>query len=357
MNGTWTVAEYEYDGAKRAGVKEVYASGVLNETRHFYYTEPSKWQVVEERVGTSSDAERQFVWGVRFVDDLVGRDRDTTGDRMLNERLYGLQDANWNLTSATSSSGHVEERYMYSAYGLSTILDGSFTLRMSSSYEWEVRFAGHRHDLVTQLSSVRRRVYSPRTGWLQRDGAGYLMGINLYEYVGSQPLSVVDAFGLGFDPIGVLKRSLCGLGNNVRLGCACCVIGLIELIPLGGGIGAIIDAVDCVGCGGLSIVSEICSNTVDIGLLGLILGAAMDCLLSFASQAAQGGVIIAIGSAGGPVGIAIAVIVLLLVELLEAAVFLIQNGSMDCNCLQLCKCAKESGNPWVDCEEWCDCKA
>ena len=69
MSGTWTVAEYKYDGAKRRNVKELYASGVLDETHHLFFTEPNKWQVVEERVDNSSDADRQFVWGLRYVDE------------------------------------------------------------------------------------------------------------------------------------------------------------------------------------------------------------------------------------------------------------------------------------------------
>jgi hypothetical protein len=87
-------------------------SGFLTSTRHHYYTD--SWQVVEERLNTSLSADRQFVWGKRYVDDLVLRDRDTTGGGTLNERMYGMQDANWNLTVIADSSGNVQERYGYS---------------------------------------------------------------------------------------------------------------------------------------------------------------------------------------------------------------------------------------------------
>lgn len=82
------VAEYQYDGAKRLAIQKTYASGVLSETRHLYYTDPSIWQVIEERVGSSSAAERQFVWGLRYIDGLVLHDRDTDGSGSLDERLY-----------------------------------------------------------------------------------------------------------------------------------------------------------------------------------------------------------------------------------------------------------------------------
>ena len=126
MSGTWTVAEYEYDGAQRRNLKEVYASGALDETRHLYYTEPDVWQVVEERVGSSSDAERQFVWGLRYVDEIVERDHDTSDDATLDQRLYGVQDGNWNVTGLVDTIGNAVERYLYDAYGEMIYFDGSF---------------------------------------------------------------------------------------------------------------------------------------------------------------------------------------------------------------------------------------
>lgn len=66
------VSEYVYDGAKRRIIQKKYNSGTLDE--------PSKWQVIEERVDSSNDPDRQFVCGLTYIDDLVLRDRDTTGN-------------------------------------------------------------------------------------------------------------------------------------------------------------------------------------------------------------------------------------------------------------------------------------
>src|SRR5205085_1679102 len=55
--GANTVAKYQYDGRNRRAVKMTYTSGVLSETRHFYYT--SGWQDIEERTGTSTSADQQ----------------------------------------------------------------------------------------------------------------------------------------------------------------------------------------------------------------------------------------------------------------------------------------------------------
>ena len=79
-------------------------------------------QVIEERLWGESTAERQFVWGVRYVDELVLRDRDTTGNGTLDERLYALQDANYNVTAITDASGAVVQRFGYEAYGRAEVL-------------------------------------------------------------------------------------------------------------------------------------------------------------------------------------------------------------------------------------------
>ncbi|MEZ6131588.1 MAG: hypothetical protein R3C59_23200 [Planctomycetaceae bacterium] len=108
VDGSNIVSEYQYDGAKRRIVQKEYVSGTLDQTRHLYYTEPSKWQVVEERIDSSTDPDRQFVWGQRYIDDLILRDRDTTGNGTLDERA--LEDANWNVTSLIDTSGTVQQR-------------------------------------------------------------------------------------------------------------------------------------------------------------------------------------------------------------------------------------------------------
>jgi RHS repeat-associated protein len=194
--GADTVSEYQYDGAKRRIVQKSYESGVLGETRHLYYTEPAKWQVLEERVGTSpdsADAERQFVWGLRYIDDLVLRDRDTDDNGTLDERLYACQDANWNVTTITDDAGDVHERYAYSPYGMPVFLTEAFNTQGSSMLSWNILFAAYRREDVTQLYDVRNRTLHPALGrWLQRDPLGSDSGINLFYYCENNPLSLID---------------------------------------------------------------------------------------------------------------------------------------------------------------------
>jgi RHS repeat-associated protein len=197
-DGSDTVSEYAYDGAKRRIVQKSYSGGSLDETRHLYYTEPASWQVLEERIGTSPDsaaAERQFVWGLRYVDDLVLRDRDTDGNGTLDEQLYACQDANWNVTGVVDNNGDVQERYAYSAYGVPTTLSPAF-VPQAAAFDWETLFASYRFEAITNTWHVRNRLYQSKLGtWCARDISQYVDGVNLYEYVRSNPVDYADPRG------------------------------------------------------------------------------------------------------------------------------------------------------------------
>ena len=80
-----TVASYQYDGNNRRIVVQKFAAGSAIEVRHVYYSSAS--QSLEERVNTATTADTQFVWNLGYMDDLILRDRDTSGNGSLNERI------------------------------------------------------------------------------------------------------------------------------------------------------------------------------------------------------------------------------------------------------------------------------
>lgn len=180
--GTANVGIYRYDGTNRRVSKQTGAT-----TRHYYYTKA--WQIVEERLDSATTADRQFVWGLRHLDDLILRDRNT-------ERLYGLQDV-FSCTAVTDAVGAVKERYGYDAFGQSRVMKPGFGNRNSSKYDWETRYDSYRFDKESGFYQVRHRFLHPTLGrWTTRDPVGYGNGANLYCYV---------ANGQGIDPLGLFQ--------------------------------------------------------------------------------------------------------------------------------------------------------
>src|SRR6185437_9092373 len=139
-SGGSTVATYQYDGRNRRSVK---VTAATSETRHFYYT--SAWQDIEERTGASTSMDQQYVWGLRYVDELVCRDDATP------ERLYALQDANFNLTSISDTSGAVQERYLFDPYGYRTVMDASWGVIGASAFAWVYGHQGLMGDVESGL--------------------------------------------------------------------------------------------------------------------------------------------------------------------------------------------------------------
>jgi YD repeat-containing protein len=111
-----SVATYAYDGKNRRVKKAVSNSGVEesdhdggNTTAHYYYS--NKWQILETRDG-SNQATAQYVWGTRYVDELVFADInddpsasnvcDADDPNEADRRYFVHQDRNWNVLSRDS---------------------------------------------------------------------------------------------------------------------------------------------------------------------------------------------------------------------------------------------------------------
>ncbi|OAI41010.1 hypothetical protein AYO40_00590 [Planctomycetaceae bacterium SCGC AG-212-D15] len=191
-----SVGQYQYDGLRRRVVKKTFSGGTT--TRDFFYS--AGWQDLEERVNGSSNPQRQFVWGEQYIDELVLRDRDSTGSGVLNERLFGMHDPNWNLVGVCDQYGSVQERYGYDAYGISSVLNPALLVLSASAFDQEIRYAGGRWDSESGLNSYGHRITNPILGiWMSRDPLRMSVGMNLVEYVGSNPLNRTDPSGLRSD--------------------------------------------------------------------------------------------------------------------------------------------------------------
>jgi RHS repeat-associated protein len=207
------IARYEYDGLNRRIVEQVGSPTFEAPVRDVYYSED--WQVLEERVrGASSLYNTRFIWSPVYVDAMIARDSWSGGrlvsgstDR-LDQRVYPLQDANWNTTAIVSAggvtgvaAGNVISRFAYTPYGQAETFTASWTALAAGATPatfWAHHFQGLESNAVTGLAYARNRDYSATLGrFIQLDPIGFQAGDNnLYRFLKNGPTGKVDPSGL-----------------------------------------------------------------------------------------------------------------------------------------------------------------
>ena len=167
-----------------------------------------------------------------YVDALVLRDRDTDGNGSLDERLYALQDANWNTTALINSSGTTQERY--TPFGQVTFRDGSCSTLSASAKDWVFLHQGGER-IAAGDYEFRNRVYSPSLGrWLNNDPLGFNgRDQNWYRSIGNNPGNGGDPWGLELRKSSLVVDEVPDVPRNpygfwVPLGPEDSFLGLIE---------------------------------------------------------------------------------------------------------------------------------
>jgi len=177
-----STARYDYNGRDQR-IKKTTGDVV---TKSFFN---EKWQELESHTVQEASAS-VYVWGVRYIDDLVLRQRG-------NERLYSLADPNWNVVALTNTSGMVQERMRYDAFGTVTWLDSAFATKTNSDFAWNRTFTGQVLDSESSMMLYRNRYYHAGLGrFVTRDPIGYeAKDVNLFRYVSNEPLRKIDPLG------------------------------------------------------------------------------------------------------------------------------------------------------------------
>jgi RHS repeat-associated protein len=125
-------------------------------------------------------------------DDTTGRFSRYFGDgaSINGQRSYYHRDHLGSVRAVTDTAGTVKAGYAYDPYGRRTVLSGH-------ADDSVFGYTGHYVHSATGLALAPYRAYDAEIGrWLSRDPIGERSGINLYGYVGNNPISYIDPLGL-----------------------------------------------------------------------------------------------------------------------------------------------------------------
>ena len=109
--------------------------------------------------------------------------------------LFYTRDHLGSVREVTANTGTVRARYDYDPYGKIT--------KVSGDLDSDFRYTGHYYHAQSGLHLALYRAYDSESGrWLNRDPIGEAGGINLYGYVGNNPVNLTDPTGLFFKEWG-----------------------------------------------------------------------------------------------------------------------------------------------------------
>ena len=165
-----------YDGlGRRTAVKEYTNSNNYTETRYLWCGE----RICQARNASDAIIRRYYEEGELHV--------SSTG----NTPYYYAQDHLGSVRDLVDASGKALASYDYDPYGKPTRSTASGSTRA------DYRYAGLFYHAPSGLYLTHYRAYDPVTArWLSRDPIGETGGVNLYGYVGDNPLKYTDPSGL-----------------------------------------------------------------------------------------------------------------------------------------------------------------
>lgn len=153
--------------------------------------------VIEEYEGTNTRSAR-YVYAPN-IDEPIYMERG-------GNRYFYHRDGSGSVIALTGTNGIVSERYTYSPYG-----ESANTSAANNPY----RYTGRELDAETGLYYYRARYYSTDLGrFLQPDPIGYQGGLNLYAYVGNDPLNLTDPSGLRARDVARQGQQLLGTNDS-----------------------------------------------------------------------------------------------------------------------------------------------
>jgi len=213
--GSWK-SEFFYDGRMRKRIQTEYewTNGAWKTNQIVRYVYDGVL-VVQERNGMNVPTVA-YTRGKDLSGDMAGAGgiggllirTDLTTSR--DPHAYYHADGNGNITALLNSEEAVVARYAYDPFGKTTTSSGP--LADANTY----RFSSKEHHQPSSLIYYLYRFYDPNLQrWVNRDPVEELGGINLYGFVGNQPISTVDNYGLFLASPGPTTIPATSVGTKV----------------------------------------------------------------------------------------------------------------------------------------------
>ncbi len=173
--------EFRYSGDDLQAEQKVYENGTLVDTVRI--VRDGMLAIQDRNAGNT--VVNEYTWGLNLGGGIGG---------LLNLKTAGqnyayLYDGKGNVEAVLDSAQAVVAAYRYDPFGV--------LLAKTGSFEQPFGFSTKRYDARTGLVFYEYRPYDPpRARWLTRDPLGEAGGMNLYAFVGNNPVNWVDPWGL-----------------------------------------------------------------------------------------------------------------------------------------------------------------
>jgi RHS repeat-associated protein len=202
---------YQWDAANRM----VSATGPTNQSLFTYDGVGRRVQIIEKTNGVAISTNK-FVWdGVELCEQRNNTGGTVTkrffgqGEQISGTNYFFTFDHLGSIREMTDNSGTIQARYDYDPYGKRTKVLGSL--------DADFGFSGYFYHSVSGLCLTLFRAYDSDLGrWLNRDPIGEEGGLNLYGYVGNDPLNWIDPLGL--DWLDAAANFSAGFGDSLTFG-------------------------------------------------------------------------------------------------------------------------------------------